>query len=175
MGGVEPICSIKCALELAKRKREKKEAKDRAESKRETRVRKEAILTLRQREAKARKAAQEYARLRDIKWFIDRGEQPKCIMCGTENPSSWQGAHFIAVGSKGGPRSFHPANINLSCLQCNLFKAQEQTEYQANMVRKYGAAMVEYLKTAPLDYTMTAEDIEDVRAHYRQLIKELKR
>ena len=131
-------------------------------------------MSIKERQVRARLAAQAFARARDIKCFKDRGENPKCILCGSDNPKSWHGCHFVPVGSKGGPKSFHPANINLGCSQCNFFANQSATQYRENMIVKYGVDMVEYLETASLDYTMTADEIDEIWQHYRKEIKLLK-
>lgn len=177
-----PVCSPRCALELAKCAREKKETRDynaarkvKKEVRQEIKARKEKLLTIKARQKRARTTAQEYARLRDMQWFESMGEQPKCIMCGKTDVKSWHGCHFIPVGSKGGPKSLHPCNINLGCGQCNFFAAQESTQYRENMIVKYGQEIVDYLEKTPLDYVMSSEDIEEIRTHFKQLTKELKR
>jgi len=164
-----------CLLKKAEANRKKKEAKERSKSAREKREAKEASLTMRARQKRARDKAQEFARLRDLADFAERGERPKCIMCGRENPASWHGCHFVAVGSKGGPKSFHPANINLGCGQCNFYKDQSQTEYRENMIKKYGLKVVLYLENEPLDYDLSVQDVEEIRAYYREETKRMRK
>lgn len=159
-------CGPLCAIDKAKADRAKKEKKELVE-------RRNNAMPMKKRQARARKSAQEYARLRDMRAFEERGELPKCIMCGNENPTSWHGCHFVSVGSKGGPRSLHPANINLGCGQCNFFRAQNDTQYRENMIVKYGAEMVEYLTNAPLDYAMCDEEVDEIWKYYRSEIKRL--
>ena len=159
--------SPECAAIKAIADRRKKEKKELA-------ARRQDAMRMGKRQARARRAAQDYARTRDIKCFEKNGEIPVCIMCGSSNPKSWHGCHFVSVGSRGGPRALHPANINLGCSKCNLFSAQNDTKYRYNMIVKYGLEMVEYLETASFDYKMTADEVDEIWKYYKSLLKELK-
>jgi hypothetical protein len=170
----ETWCCIDCALVIARTKQERKEKKQRALMKQKEkldraimRVKKEKLKTISELLKRARETAfQVWVKKRDFKWFEENGLDPACIMCGNKNPKSWHACHFQSVGSK--PElQFHPANCNLGCGQCNFFANQSDTEYENNMVVKYGKEMVEYLKNYNATCRWDREEIEDIRQHFK--------
>ena len=120
------------------------------------------------------KAFQVWVKLRDFAWFDSIGKQPACIMCGNQNPSGWDAAHFISVGSR--PElQFHPANCHTSCQKCNRFTAQGDTDYRENLIAKVGIDMVEHLEHFHATIRWESYEVEEIRAYYKNKIKELKK
>ena len=172
-GQVWTVChNPRCITEHQAKVKAKKEAKAKQDQRREVKVRKETTMTIGARLERARRVFQEWVRLRDAKYFADKGLPTSCIDCGRTS-GQFQGGHFITVGSR--PElQFHPANCHSQLAQCNLFKSQSDSQYRDNLIAKVGLPMVEYLENYRAVIRWTAEEIEEIRAHYRGLIKELK-
>lgn len=153
---------------------DKQLAKRRSVSHQEKKVGRERLLSMPARLKRARETAfQVYVKIRDFAWFQEIGKEPACIMCGNTNPSGWDAAHFVSVGSR--PElQFHPDNCHTSCQKCNRFTAQGDTQYRENLIAKVGIEMVEYLERYHATIRWDAEEVEGIRSHYKKLIKDLK-
>ena len=164
-----------CKVEKQVKRWKKSEKKKRSKLAQEKREGRERQMSMSARLKRAReKGFQVWVKLRDFAWFVSIGKDPACIMCGNPNPMSWHACHFQSVGSKPWLQ-FHPANCNLGCGQCNYFAAQNDTEYEANMIIKYGQAMVDYLKLSKPGPELDQYDVEDIRKYYMGLSKELRK
>ena len=132
---MQAVCSARCAR--AKVNADKKEAKkaERAKDK-ATLARLTPISKL---EAKCRVIVQEIARIRD--------RHDGCISCHmpANYGGQWHGSHFRPAGNHSAVE-LHLWNIHKGCAQCNLFKGGNIEGYRPNLVKKIGAARVEWLE-----------------------------
>lgn len=152
----------------------KEDGKKRSVLAREKKAGRERLMSMSARLKRAReKAFQVYVKIRDIAWFHEMGKEPACIMCGTTNPLEFHACHFQSVGSK--PElQFHEGNCHLGCSHCNMFAAQGDTQYRANLVKKVGIETVEYLENFNSTIRWDAEEVEEIRVYYREKTKELR-
>lgn len=185
---MQETCCIKCALELTKIKREKKEANSKLQEKK--RVKKEAL--------EARKASKEY-RDNDTshqikltqnvfnKWVREvRDDKEPCISCGVQDLTgghggAWDCGHFLSRGAK--PElKFEPLNAHKQCKSCNggsgkygKFHDKSDTiakEYEKRLIVKIGQDKVDWLKGPHNPKKYTCEQLKEIRAYYYKLIRE---
>lgn len=161
---IEPVCGIKCAIELAKRKREKKEAKDSAKSRSELRERKERIKTRGEWLKEAQAACNAFIRKRD--------SNLACVSCGSVQAKQWDAGHYKTTAARPGLR-FHPANIHKQCSRCNDWLSGNIHPYRVELINRVGNKMVDYLENSNPFSAWTIEEIKEIKAHYKELLKYL--
>lgn len=172
---MQTACSPKCALELVR-------ARQRAERRKDTRRRKEALKTLPELIKEAQPAFNRWVR------FRDRG-QP-CISCGkTEqelminNPVAMVCGHYLSVGAHPELR-FHPFNAHLQCTRCNggagkygQFNSKAKTvtqDYRIRLIDKIGLANVEWLEGQHQSQNWTLDEIRQIKQFYNEQYRILK-
>lgn len=96
-----------------------------------------------------------------------RKRDPYCVTCGALTQTA---GHYMH-----GKLDFDPINLNGQCTQCNHYKSGNLAVYAAYLERKYGQGTVEKLvlraNTDP--NTFTRDQLIEIRAKYRQKIKDL--
>ncbi|MGY2337955.1 recombination protein NinG [Pseudomonas sp. SDO5532_S415] len=166
------VCSPKCALDHAPANSEKaRKAIDQRE-RREIRVRKEKLKNRAEHLREAQAAVNEYVRLRDA--------HLPCISCDSlpnDNDlmtgSRWDAGHYRSVGACPELR-FEPLNIHRQCVKCNRNLSGNAVEYRIRLVQRIGAEKVAWIEGPHQARKYTVEEIKDIKAHYRALIRELK-
>lgn len=153
-------CGVKCAIELAKIKRQKKADKEHRERKRQL---KPISYWLKE----TQKVFNEYIRIRD--------HREPCISCGTLDAPEWCAGHYRTRGAASHLR-FNENNVHKQCNKhCNLELSGNIQNYRPRLVAKIGPDAVEALENDNSTKSWTYEELEQKRAHYRSLIRELKR
>lgn len=172
---IQPTCSIKCAIDYANEKKLKERRKD-------TRRRKQALKTRVDWLKEAQTAFNAYIRERD------KGQN--CISCGKSeqqlninNPVSMVCGHFQTVGGHPELR-FNPLNAHLQCTRCNggagkygQFNSKAKTvtqEYEQRLILKIGQDKVDWLKGPQQAQNLSIEDIQEIKAFYKNQLKYLK-
>jgi len=164
-------CKASCALDYVKDKqdnqlRRETKAADKIKRK-ETRQRKEKLKTRSDWLKLAQTACNAYIRQRDI---LDG-----CISCN--KPSTWSGqwhaSHYRPSGNCS-PLRFHPLNIHKACSECNNFKSGNLSEFRIKLIGKIGLEMVEFLESQNQPYQWDIDDINEVKAHYKEKLKLIK-
>jgi hypothetical protein len=157
-------CSDDCALEIALAALAKKKAArakaERAEDKKKLEQHKPLEYWLK----KAETACNQYIRARD---------PDVCISCGVTYSSAWQAGHYISVGANRTLR-YHEDNIHKQCIQCNMHKASNATEYRIRLLEKIGLERVGWLESWHSPAKMTREAAEELEAMYKMKLKNLK-
>lgn len=120
---IQPCCSIKCAIELAKIQREKKEKSEIKEKHKEV---KEKAKGLPWHKEKLQEKTNLIVRL------IDYRQQ--CISCKANGD---QAGHYHSVGAKSTLR-YHLDNIHLQETSCNSYKGSNRTDYDLGLISVYG-------------------------------------
>ena len=143
---------------MVRKKKKKKDA--------ETRALKRKLLTYAQVANKTQAVCNQYIRLRD------KGKP--CISCGRHHKGQYHAGHYISRGSRQELR-FHPANIHAQCAPCNNHLSGNIVEYRKGLIEKVGLEMVEYLENYRSNYRPTMEELEEIRRHYKEEIKNLKK
>ena len=110
----QKVCSINCAVKLAKDESKKQDKKEHAKRK------KDFYANDRTRQLKLTQSAfNKMRRLQEIEYFIDKGKEPHCISCGKTN-MDWCCGHYKTVGAHGELR-FDSKNTYLQCNRyCNM-------------------------------------------------------
>lgn len=126
---LQVACSPKCALEVAKKTRQKKEKKELADFRKQDKN----IAKLR---AEAQKEINGYIRARD--------EGKPCISCGSMSTDVDAG-HYR---SRGAARhlAFNTFNIHSQCKRCNRYLGGNYSEYRTGLIDRIGLERVERLE-----------------------------
>lgn len=148
------VCSIPCAIGLAKKKAAK-EQKDAFKA--------QDVKTLRR---KAQEIFNKFIRIRDA--------EDGCISC--RKPKDWDGqwhaGHYMTVGANPELR-FNEDNCHKQCSQCNFFKSANLTTYRCKLAKKIGLERLEVLEVKGKPIRLRAEDYHQVIAKYKEKIKRL--
>jgi len=166
------VCSYQCALKRVEaantRKATQLAKKEESLRKRDLRARKVAIKPLSHWLGLTQTACNAYIRRRD--------ENDGCISCN--KPSTWGGqwhaSHYRPAGNCS-PLRFHPMNIHKACSECNNFKSGNLSEFRIKLIGKIGLDMVEFLESQNHPYKWDIDDANDVKAHYKEQFKLLKK
>jgi len=104
--------------------------------------------------------------------YIRARDPDVCISCGVTHSSAWQAGHFISVGSNSTLR-YNEDNIHKQCVQCNLFKGSNATQYRIGLVAKIGIERVEALEAWHSPIKVTAEFCKEIAEMYKSKLKAL--
>lgn len=157
-----------CKVKEALINLEKKKKADALKERKRLKEKKESLKTLTQLKADLQKLVNTYVRYRDAGL--------PCISCGAKlTTRNTNAGHYLPAG-------YYPAirydllNINNQCIECNLYRAGNRSEYREGLIKKIGLAEVEALENkrhekSDLDRLQVKELIEV----YRIKIKEIKK
>lgn len=131
----QPVCSIKCAIERNREKRQKEIKKQEKEEKK--------ALKKKTSEWKVDTHSKEYRKyLQDeinlLARKIDALFGLNCIDCGKDYGKQVDGAHFHSVGANCSLR-YHLHNIHSARSYCNQHSDKHKTGYKEGLERRYGA------------------------------------
>ncbi len=128
------FCTVKCAIAKAhkvqKRKMEVKRTK-------KTKELKEKYKTKSEYAKEAQTAFNSYIRARDA--------HLPCVSCGTTT-GKWNASHYRSVGACTQLR-YNCWNCHKSCTKCNMWQSGNILEYRIRLVKKIGAARVNWLES----------------------------
>ena len=170
---MQNVCNGYCANKDAIQKRERAE-KDAAKRERaQIRAAKEAIKPRSKHMAEAQQAFNAWVRARDA-------GRP-CISCdgipndaGLITGSRIDAGHYRSTGACPELR-FEPLNCHAQCVKCNRNLSGNAVEYRIRLVKRIGAAKVEWLEGNHPAKKYTIEDLQAIKAKYRAMTRELKR
>lgn len=154
---LQKACSPKCALEFVR-------ARQRAERRKDTRRRKEAMKTRSDWLKEAQTAFNRYIRERD--------KHENCISCGRE-PKKRNAGHYKSVGSHPELR-FSELNCHLQCEYCNTHKSGNQVEYRKSLLCKIGEANLRWLEGQHKAQKWTILDIKEIKQYFNEQYRILK-
>ena len=97
-----------------------------------------------------------------------------CISCGRHHQGKYDAGHYRTVGSNPALR-FEPLNCHKQCVPCNQHKSGNIVEYRLNLVQRIGADQVAWLEGPHEPKKYTIEDLQQIKAHYRALLRDLKK
>lgn len=152
------VCSIDCAANIARKKREKLERA-------EIRTKREALKTRSDYLKEAQREFNSYIRERDY-------DKP-CISCGSIQRMAWDAGHYRSVGAAPQLR-FREANCHRQCVPCNQHKSGNAIEYRIGLIRRLGEVAVQELENDNSTAKWTIEDLKSIKAHYKAKTKELR-
>ncbi len=148
-------CSSECAMESAKRKREKLQKRD---------------LKLAKERLKPRSRWLTEAQTAFNTWVRARDQHLSCISCGTTNQIKYNAGHYLSVGAHPELR-FNELNVHKQCEKCNSYLSGNIVAYRPKLIEKIGLPGVEYLegKHEPKKYTIG--ELKEIKAFYKEKLK----
>ena len=167
----EKWCSHDCRLKLALDNLEKERARQAKRERRESREAKQRLKTKGDHIREAQQAFNEYIRWRD------RIAGYPCISSG--KPLDWRAnavdaGHYRSRGSAPHLR-FDERNCHAQSKQDNRFLSGNVVDYRINLIKRIGLEAVEALESDQSERHYTIEDLQDIKAKYREMTRELKR
>lgn len=153
----QKCCSPECAIEYARREREKKDRK-------ETRTKLAALKTRAQWLKEAQVEFNRYIRERD--------RDLPCISCGRFHTGSHDAGHYRSIGAAPHLR-FNEDNCWRQCVPCNQFKSGNAIEYRINLVKRIGVERVEALESNNEARKWTIAEAKEIKVAYRNKLKQL--
>lgn len=154
---MQRVCGPACAVEDAKRKREKQGRKELTEGR----------LALKSRSAwlaEAQAVFNSFIRARDA--------HLPCISCGRFHTGSYDAGHYRSVGSMPALR-FDEDNCHRQCVPCNQHKRGNVVEYRIGLVARIGVERVARLEGPQEPAKYTIDDAKAKKADYKAKLKQL--
>lgn len=164
VNSLQVVCSPPCAIKKLETDRQKKAKRELKASKADTRKRKQALKTRSDWLRLAQETCNAYIRYRD--------RHKGCISCNTRKPDiQYCAGHYKSRG--GFPElRFHPSNIHKQCNKnCNSALSGNKDGYIPALVQKVGQGIVDWLDGPHEPQNWTIEDIQDIKQHYKELLK----
>lgn len=163
---LQVVCSPSCALLHAKQKGEK-------ERKALAKIERKAIREAKEK-IKPRAAYMKETQSVFNAWVRARDADQPCISCGRHHQGKYDAGHYRSVGSNPALR-FEPLNCHRQCVPCNQHKSGNAIEYRIGLVARIGAEKVAWLEGLHEPKKYTIEDLQQITAHYRALLRDLKK
>lgn len=157
-------CSIDCAIEIAVKKRVKKDKIALQTKNRELIAQKEAIRSRSEWIKDVQKAVNLYIRTRD------KGKN--CISCDRPTKPGDHAGHWKPTSSSPELR-FCEENIHLQCIQCNLHLHGNVANYRTGLVRRIGLDRVEWLESKHEPAKWTIQQLKEIKAEFKRKLKDL--
>jgi hypothetical protein len=179
-------CSPDCAVVIARAKQDKQRKALAQVERREIRARKEKLKTHGDYVQEATSAVQAYRRVYELS--IGSG----CISCGKSQAEieaaqgwktggAWDGGHFLSKGARPELR-LEEKNIWLQCKGCNGGSAKYARKgesvrngFRAGLIERIGLPAVEALEADHRPRKYTIDELKQITAHYRALLRDLKK
>jgi len=168
---LQAVCTTSCAIAIAEKKRTLKQAKERRETAKADRVKREKLKTKSDWTKEAQIEFNKFIRLRD--------SGRTCISCGADcSATSVGGAgdagHFRSRGSAPHLR-FDERNTHMQCKRCNRYLAGNVANYRNGLIERIGLSSVEELESDQTQKNYTIDDLKEIKAKYKALARELER
>jgi len=162
---IQKTCSIKCSIQDATEKRERKAGADMKRQQKVQRAahrrRKEALRPKIWYVRQAQAAFNAYIRKRD--------EGSACISC-QKPPKKINCGHYKTTKARPDIR-FHPFNGNIQCEHCNTWKSGAIDLYRPNLIKKIGVENVEWLESEQPMQNLTQDDLIEIKQYYKSQLK----
>lgn len=162
---LQTVCSPKCAIQLANQISERKQKRLEKEQRAAWNKRKADVKPLSHWINMTQRAFNDWIRARD-------GDI--CISCGSTTAVSYHAGHFRTTKAASQLR-FSEDNCHSQCAACNVHHSGAIGLYRVNLISKIGLQRVEALESNHQQHSYTREELERIRAHYRALLRELKK
>ena len=151
------VCSIECAVTMAKANTAKIIKKD-------IKARKQALKSLGELHKEAQPEFNKYIRLRD------KGKP--CISCQRHHTGQIHAGHYRSVGAAAELR-YDENNVHAQCAPCNNHLSGNAIDYRINLINKIGIDQVEQLEGPQEPRRYRRDDIIAIKAKYKAKVKEL--
>ncbi|WP_070085602.1 recombination protein NinG [Pseudomonas sp. NBRC 111120] len=164
----QKACGVKCALELAKKPENQAVARKAIaqRERQEIRVRKQKLKSRADYVREAQAVFNQWVRLRD--------EALPCISCGRHHQGKYDAGHYRTTAACPELR-FDPLNVHKQCSPCNTQLSGNILEYRIELIRRIGQERVDWIEGPHEAKRYTIEDLQAIKALYRQKLKDLRR
>ena len=162
-----PDCAERYGREKAIADADKQKRKEDKADRLDTRERKEKLKSKSDVVREVQVIVNRYVRERDLKAGYG------CISCGTQSSPRWDAGHFRSVGSAPHLRFDADRNINLQCAKCNTYLAGHLLAYRDELPKRIGTKEFDSLMADQRPRHYTIEDLQGIKACYREKLKEL--
>ena len=163
---IQSACSIACAVEMARAKRDK-EARVAALADR--RAARSALQLIKPRSQYLKEAQRAFNA-----WIRVRDEDQPCISCGRHHDGQYHAGHFLSTGARPELR-FTETNVHKQCQPCNTHLHGNIVLYRAALIRKYGVEVVEMLEGPHGPAKLSIDDLKAIKSIYTEKYKEIQR
>ncbi|MBD8181662.1 recombination protein NinG [Pantoea agglomerans] len=160
---LQTVCSPKCAIQLANQISERKQKRLEKEQRAAWNKRKADVKPLSHWMNMTQRAFNDYIRARDGNI---------CISCGSTTAVSYHAGHYRTTKAASQLR-FNEDGCNSQCSACNTHQSGNIGPYRINLIEKIGIERVEALESNNEQHRYTREELEALRAYYRQKTREL--
>lgn len=160
---LQTACSPKCAIQLAKQITQRNQQRKEKEQRAAWNKRKAETKPLSHWMSMTQRAFNDYIRSRD-------GEV--CISCGSTTAVSYHAGHFRTTAAASQLR-FNEDNCHSQCAACNVHHSGAIGPYRINLIAKIGIQRVEVLESNNTPHRYTREELDALRAFYRDKLREL--
>jgi len=168
---LQAVCSVQCAVGIAEKKKALEHAKERRETAKADKVKREKLKTRSEYVQEAQYEFNRYIRLRD------KGKG--CISCGTDCGAtaiggSGDAGHFRSRGSAPHLR-FDERNCHLQCKKCNRYLAGNVANYRIGLIERIGLKAVEELESDQTPAKRSIADLQFIKSVFKIKYKELEK
>lgn len=169
----QAVCTPKCAMDVARFKREKAEMQKRLDECKKTRAELEALKTIPELKNEAQKEFNRYIRARDKALAYD------CICCAQQLDWTVRGGavdagHYRSTGSADHLR-FNEDNCHAQRVVCNRWHSGRAVDYRLGLIARIGIERVEALEADHRYHKWTREELREIRDTYRRKAKEIEK
>lgn len=154
-----PACAYQYTIQQSERKKKEREKADRIAWNK----RKADVKPLSHWISMTQRAFNDYVRVRD-------GDI--CISCGSTTAVSYHAGHFRTTAAASQLR-FNEDNTHSQCAACNVHHSGAIGPYRINLINKIGLQRVLALESNNTPHRYTREELDGIRAHYRDLLRAL--
>ena len=163
---MQAVCGLGCALTLALGKRKRLEAKERRETAKADRVKREKLKSRADWAREAQAAFNRWVRLRDM--------GKPCISCQRHHTGQIHAGHYLSRGAR--PElAYEPMNVHVQCSPCNTHLSGNIALYRKNLVELIGLEKVEWLEGPHEPKHYSIDDLKNIKAIYTAKCKELEK
>lgn len=106
-------------------------------------------------------------------WIRARDAALPCISCGRHHQGQWHAGHYRTVGTNPELR-FEALNVHKQCAPCNNHKSGDIVNYRISLVKHIGQERVAWLEGPHEAKRYTIQQLKDMKADYRAMIREMK-
>lgn len=156
------FCCHSCAIDFAREKSRKLEARKAAAQHRERKMEVKPLSYWMKRAQTAFNA-----------WVRERDAGQPCISCGRHHQGQYHAGHYRPAGSNPELR-FEPDNCHLQCAPCNSHLSGNLTAYRPALIAKIGLARVEWLEGQHEPKRYRKDDYQAIESEYKEKLKALR-
>lgn len=161
----QKVCSPSCAIKYAEIERVKAEKRAHTKEKSETKI---ALQKFKSKADWAKEAQTEFN-----KFIRARDADQPCISCGRDHTGQYHAGHYLSIGARPELR-FDEMNVHKQCSVCNNHLSGNAVLYRKALIEKIGLDEVELLEGPHEPARYTVEALQEIKAYYRSLEKELR-